>query len=293
MTRIVEKEEQSQAFPGLAAAYDKIGPWTEIKLDIVKEYASAYSRILHARRFYHVYVDAFAGAGLNRSRTTGNLVPGSPQNALRVEPPFQEYHFIDLDQAKVTSLDRLAGKRDDVHVHSGNCNKILVEEVFSKIQWDNYRRGLCLLDPYGLDLSWDIIRVAGAMKSIEVFVNFPIADINRNVLRKDKDQIVPKQAARMDFYWGDETWIKIAYHKREGLFGPMYEKAANHEIADAFRERICTVARFKYVSEPLAMKNSKGAPVYYLLFASHKPVAKQIVDQIFRKYSRRGGYCGR
>lgn len=79
---------------------DQIGPWTEIKLEIVKEYAVAYSKILKANQFHHLYIDAFSGAGLHISRTTGKFVRGSPLNALLVDPPFQEYHFIDLNSKK-------------------------------------------------------------------------------------------------------------------------------------------------------------------------------------------------
>jgi hypothetical protein len=41
--------------------YDEIGYWSEIKLDIIKEYASAYSRIMSSQtspQFYHLYIDA-------------------------------------------------------------------------------------------------------------------------------------------------------------------------------------------------------------------------------------------
>jgi three-Cys-motif partner protein len=83
--------------------FDEIGYWSEIKLDIVKDYTSAYSRILTAQRkpsLYHVYVDAFAGAGVHISKTTGKFIPGSPINALLVQPPFREYHLIDIDRQK-------------------------------------------------------------------------------------------------------------------------------------------------------------------------------------------------
>jgi len=35
------------------------------------------------------------------------------------------------------------------------------------------------------------------------------------------------------------------------------------------------------------MRNSRNAIVYYLFFASHKPVAVDIVEQIFSKYGNR------
>jgi len=74
--------------------FDEIGAWSEIKLEIVRKYATAYSAILTGvPGLRHIYVDAFAGSGVHISRDTGDFVPGSPLNALRVEPPFREYHL--------------------------------------------------------------------------------------------------------------------------------------------------------------------------------------------------------
>lgn len=60
---------------------DEIGYWSEIKLDIIRDYAKAYSIIFSVEKqsnFYHVYIDAFAGAGVHLSKTTGQEVEGSP-----------------------------------------------------------------------------------------------------------------------------------------------------------------------------------------------------------------------
>ena len=58
---------------------DEIGPWTEIKLDILKRYATAYSTILSKQKnLAHVYIDAFAGTGFHLSKTTREMVRGSP-----------------------------------------------------------------------------------------------------------------------------------------------------------------------------------------------------------------------
>ena len=65
--------------------FDEIGYWSQVKLEIVRDYAKAYSTILAKQpRLQHVYVDAFAGAGVHQLKTTGELVPGSPLNALAV-----------------------------------------------------------------------------------------------------------------------------------------------------------------------------------------------------------------
>jgi hypothetical protein len=61
-------------------------------------------------------------------------------------------------------------------------------------------------------------------------------------------------------------------------------KQSNDAIVAGFRGRLQKVAGFSVVPEPLPMKNSNKAVVYYLFFASQKPVAKKIIDDIFAKY---------
>jgi hypothetical protein len=48
------------------------------------------------------------------------------------------------------------------------------------------------------------------------------------------------------------------------------------------------MAHFENVPKLMPMRNSKGAVVYYLFFASQKPVAERIVMDIFNKYRLRG-----
>jgi len=51
---------------------DKIGIWSEIKLDIIKEYANAFTTIMKNKEWCrgYVYIDAFAGSGVHISRRT-------------------------------------------------------------------------------------------------------------------------------------------------------------------------------------------------------------------------------
>ena len=53
--------------------YDEIGEWSEIKLEIIKEYAGAYTSILSKKAWCegYAYIDAFAGAG-RHLRKVGN-----------------------------------------------------------------------------------------------------------------------------------------------------------------------------------------------------------------------------
>ena len=255
-----------------------------------EDYALAYSRILAAQTkpsLDHVYIDAFAGAGVHISKTTREYISGSPINALLVQPPFREYHLIDIDRQKVELLRERVKNRRDVHIHEGDCNRILLEKVFPNVRYENYRRGLCLLDPYGLQLDWKVIDTAGKMRSIDMFLNFPVADINRNVLWRHPEGVDPADLRRMNEFWGDDSWRQIAYTTKRDLFGHL-EKEENEVVAEGFRQRLLKIAGFMHAPEPLPMRNTKGATVYYLFFASHKPAAENIITDIFNKYQQRG-----
>ncbi|MEK6374298.1 MAG: three-Cys-motif partner protein TcmP [Acidobacteriota bacterium] len=268
--------------------HDEIGFWSEIKLDILRRYWPEYTRIVKKQSigFRTLYVDAFAGSGKHVSKERGDFVMGSPARALEVEPPFDEYHFIDMDKAKVRSLENLAAARSDVFVHHGDCNDILVNEVFPRAEYRDYRRAVCLLDPYSLQLDWTIVRRAGEMRSVEVFLNFPIMDINRNVLRPRASAEKERQMTR---FWGDESWRDTAYRHEETLFGDTeVHKIENRELVAAFRERMKNVGGFEFVPEPIAMRNSKHATVYYLFFGGNNKTGAKIVDWIFADYRRKG-----
>ncbi|MCK5272647.1 MAG: three-Cys-motif partner protein TcmP [Sedimentisphaerales bacterium] len=268
---------------------DEVGYWSEVKLDLVKKYAQAYSTILNKQTgIQHLYIDGFAGAGVHISRTTGEYIPGSPLNALNIDPPFNEYHFIDLDGKRANSLQDFTEDNDSVKIYEGDCNEILLKDVFPRAQWNNYRRALCLLDPYGLHLKWTVLQAAGEMKSIEIFLNFPIMDMNMNVLKRNMNKVDSKQASRMDAFWGDQTWYEAAYKTTPGLFCDIEEKETNEALVQAFQKRLREVAGFKFVPNPIPMRNSKGATVYYLFFASPNKTGGKIVSEIFSKYKDRG-----
>jgi three-Cys-motif partner protein len=275
--------------------FDEIGYWSEVKLEIVRKYAQAYSTILAKNpRLSYAYIDGFAGTGVHLTRETHEFVPGSPLNALRIDPPFHDYFLVDLDGDKV---DQLRGfpevcRRAEVHVLQGDCNEVLLLDVFPRVRYEVYRRALCLLDPYGLHLNWEVIETAGKMRSVEIFLNFPIMDMNRNALWHEPERASAAGTGRMTAFWGDESWRQIAYAENPqlGLFGKARpKKVSNEEVVAAFRQRLKDVAGFKHVLDPMPMRNSTNAVVYYLFFASQKPVAAKIVRDIFKKYQDRGG----
>lgn len=267
---------------------DQIGIWSEIKLEIIKKYATAYTTVLSKQMWCkgYAYIDAFAGAGIHISKTKGEIIPGSPLNALDIDPPFIEYYFIDLDKERANIFEKIAKENPRVHAYQGDCNEILINKIFPIFTYDSYKRALCILDPYKINIKWETIKKASDLKTIDMFLNFSIMDANRNILFEDLSIAKPEDIARMNAFWGDDQWKELLYKKQKNLFGEVRQIKIDDfkKLALGFEQRLKKVAGFKNVPKPILMRNEKNGPLYYLYFASQKDVANKIVNDIFNKY---------
>jgi three-Cys-motif partner protein len=267
--------------------FDEIGAWSELKLEIIEKYGAAYTKAFaKTRNLKKYYIDGFSGAGVHVSKRTKAAIEGSPARALKITPPFDGFYFIDLNADKTDYLRAICGNRSDVHIHTGDCNEYLTGKLLPTIHYKKFNRALCLLDPYGLDLDWDVMLQAGQSGAIDMFLNFPVMDMNRNAIWRNPDKAPLGGVDRMNKFWGDESWRNAAYAeaRQRSFFGPELEKQSNDNIVAAFRERLKKVAGFGFVPKPLPMRNSRKAVVYYLFFASPKAVAEKIITDIFRSY---------
>jgi three-Cys-motif partner protein len=268
--------------------FDEVGYWSELKLEIVERYGSAYTTAFaNQKGLKKYYIDAFSGAGVHVSKRTGGQIEGSPARALKVSPPFDHFYFIDMEPDKTKYLAALCANRSDVTIHTGDSTRYLTEQLLPTIRYKNFNRALCLLDPYGLHLDWEVMLQAGQSRAIDMFLNFPVMDMNRNAIWRNPDKVPQDGIERMTRFWGDESWKKAAYAEspQQNLFSaPALIKQGNDAIVRSFRDRLKKIAGFSVVPEPLPMKNSNNAVVYYLFFASQKPVAQKIIDDIFAKF---------
>lgn len=281
------KKKEYQYPPTANVKLDEIGVWSEIKIAILREYACAFTRILKTNSWCRgcCYVDAFAGAGHHISKTTGEMVPGSPLNALLVVPRFDRIVLIDIDDQKVERLKSLCGDDNRVKIESGDCNEILLNKIAPTLSYASYWRGLCVLDPYGIHgkpLRWLTIKKLADLRTMDIFINFPLMDINRNTLRSRLANADDANIAAFTAFWGSDDWKDLMY--AQDLFGDLDKTGSNQKLATAFQKRLKDVAGFNFVPDPILMHNSKGGPLYYLYFASHQSVAQKVILSIFKKY---------
>jgi three-Cys-motif partner protein len=223
--------------------------------------------------------------GPHRVRGTGEQIEGSPTRALKIAPSFDHFYFIDLNKDKTDYLQKQCEGHGNVEIVNDDAN-LYLRKLLPSIRYDLFNRALCVLDPYGLHLDWEVIELAGKSRAVDLVLNFPVMDMNRNAIWRQPERAPPEGIERMNRFWGDESWRQAAFAEspQRNLFGDVKEeKQPNRAIVNAFRDRLKKVAGFEYVPEPLPMKNGKNAVVYYLFLASPKRVAETIIKGIFER----------
>ncbi len=303
---------------GKAVGHSFGGPWTEDKLRRIGDYLDAYMKIFtanpRASKLNTIYLDAFAGTGFRTSpvaedRAEGSLFEdaledpdanalkkGSAYVALRSDPPFGRYVFVDRNPAHAESLGALRQEfpelADRIIVRAADANTFL-QEWCRKTEWDK-NRAVVFLDPYGMQVDWSTIESIAATKAIDLWILFPLGQaVNRLLTRKD----IPGggQAHRLTRFFGTEDWKEAFYEEASSqpsmfdLFGEEtgYAKRTNFDaIGRFFVDRLQRV--FVGVSKnPLPLQNSKGVPLFLLCFAAANPKgakpALKIANHLLRR----------
>jgi three-Cys-motif partner protein len=281
------------------------GNWTDEKLERVRKYLHAYTTIFNAnpraQKLHTIYVDAFAGTGYRNPSNISDqtflfdlvqeenqsFLKGSARIALEVEPPFKEYVFIERDPDYACELTRLqrefAGRRSNISVISQDANAYLLEWVRSTT-WDK-TRAVVFLDPYGMEVEWNVIRALGRTEAVDLWILFPLGVAVNRLLTKAGPP--PERWARaLTRSFGTEEWQDVFYPSQKvlTLFGEkeIHLKEADFEkIEEFFLSRLET-AFAAVAPKPLALTNSKNNPLYLLCFASANPKGAAIAIKIAR-----------
>ena len=121
----------------------------------------------------------------------------------------------------------MCGSRRDVHIHTGDSNKYLVEEVLPKIQYNKYTRALCLLDPYALHLDWAVILQAGQSKAGHIKLQGGSPRAAKNFARAD----APLPALNLQIQQSDVTIIRMSLEAPSSLSLPVTEPAPTTTVS--------------------------------------------------------------
>jgi three-Cys-motif partner protein len=235
-------------------------------------------------KFY--YIDGFSGGGVHIRKVTGERVLSTARKILEIQPEFDAYVFVDLDEGKVAAMQKACAENKKARVILGDANTVLPRDVFPKVEYALFRRALCFLDPYKILLSWDVVLAAAKQETIELFIHFPTQDVNRNALRRDRALVRPDDHRRMTQMWGDESWEAHVFEESPGLFEPVKSKAPVTKLVEEFRHRLKEKAGFLHVSKAVPMYNRSNGIVYHLIFASMNETGLRIANGVFKAASK-------
>ena len=277
------------------------GTWTEDKLERIRKYMVAYTRIMSRRPYHFSYVDAFAGSGYIKKKEDDSgtlslfpeseeeeskkLIDGSARIALGIDPRFNEYIFIEKGKGGCIGLEALkaefSDKASDIKVEHEDSNTYL-RKLCNERDWKK-ERILVFIDPYGMSVEWDTIAELAKTKASDVWILFPLGMAVNRMLKKDGD-IPSRWSACLDKFFGNQDWYDAFYHTEviNDMFGQVEKKwkeADFNGIGKYFVRRLETA--FPGVAQnPLALINSRGVPLFLLCFATANPYAKDVALKI-------------
>lgn len=265
------------------------GTYTERKLEAVAAYLQAYITVMKKQRFRLNYVDAFAGSGASQPIVGSGeiqlldesiydakaIVEGSPIRALNVEPPFDQYIFIDANVENVESLKSIVAKypNRNSQVLDGDANERLMEFA-NRLSGEQFERAVVFLDPFGLSVRWETVaRLAGTEK-VDLWYLVPVHAMSRQI---SSDGTFLSSAKKIDEIWGSDEWRAKAVRAKEpieDLFGEIdqrFEKIARAvQFSEMFRDRLAEVFKGGVAKEYLPLGRGK-LHEYSLMFACANP----------------------
>lgn len=271
------------------------GDWTQQKIDIVVEYAKAYLTIMNSYpQFKCLYFDGFAGSGniYKDDEIDFEIIKGAAIRILEIDMPksFDIYYFVGLDDINKTELEetiktKFPNKKS--HVVSDDCNNRLVSMSSYLNQNKNFRT-LAFIDPYGMALKWSSVEILKGL-GIDLWVLVPTG-IGMNRLLKKNGDIRDAWLIKLELSLGlSREEIKQYFYKSktiQTLFGEetslTKEEKAIQKAADLYKKRLNEI--FKFVSQPLELKNSTGSIMYHFMMATNNASAFKIANDIIKKY---------
>jgi three-Cys-motif partner protein len=198
---------------------------------------------------------------------------------LALERPFDHYRFIELDPRRAAALGDLNGEFSnlDVGVEVAEANTSVQRIAAGFGQWN--LRGVAFLDPYGAHLHWATLEALAATGKFDVILNFPLEMAINRLLPLDGN-IRPSWRAQLDACFGTSDWFAEAYSAQNNLLGECVVKRS-----DALRRLLQLYVRrldalFGNVAGPSLVKNTRGLPLYHLLWAASNPRGRPIAGHI-------------
>ena len=249
-----------------------------------------------------IYFDGFAGSGsrtkqkkseiyiqLNLTEEEETVYKGAAERIINLKDnlAFDYYYFVDTNskaleelESKLKALPESKGKK--MVFRPGDCNEQLVK-LADSLKKKKYA-ALLLLDPFGMQISWDSIKQLKNTRS-DIWILVPTGVIVNRLLDK-KGEIA--HINKLESFFGlTEQEIRNEFYIKSNqntLFGEQIELTQKvmdpiEKIVSVYIKQLKTI--WENVTEkPLTLENSKNVTIFHFIFASNRKVAVNIAKEI-------------
>lgn len=275
-------------------------PYTQLKLKILKEYLDFWARVFFSQASKHknwkeyqtiYYVDCFAGRGKYHKDKKENIVNGSPLMALECALKFQrqqkyygiKMNCIFIEKTKKSSKDledfcKGYKEKVDYKIYKEKDFNDIISEIVSAI---NYHPAFFFIDPYGIkELKKESLeKIVNRKGATDILLNYIKGGVERitGLIKKKVPDILNQEISSRDIktikcltdFYGLDIFNKLNVTEKEKLKEWADSIFQNSEL----KEKVVFPMPYLHKSDN----------IYYLLFASRKPVARKIILDIFKK----------
>jgi len=249
-------------------AYEQ-GYWTLLKLALLAYYIDVYTTIAKSYFKRIVYIDLFAGCGINKIDVEGRkeVVFGSTMLAKKVPRSGKEFDKLILVEKDKEYAEMLEKILPDALVIPDNCNKASVlKEIIDEINRVDKTHFLAVMDPEGLELKWNTVET---------------------LLKHPGDSIINYMCSGVGKSWG--TWRSKETESLENTITEYFGCGdwKNCDSAESlFELYLNRVRNFKENAIPIKVRGIKGFH-YHLILAVRKTRGTQgWIDAINRAKER-------
>lgn len=247
---------------------EDVGEWSKDKHYYLMRYIDAFTTSMKTKKWKSLhYIDLFAGSGIERIKETEQLEWGSPLIAAQAPKSFDSLHLCESDSEKYHALtQRIKRCHSNAQVLHGDANE-KISEIIPQIPKGSL--SLAFLDPYGLDLRFETIKLLSSRK-IDLIIFFPDC---LDMIRNWKAYYFENNESKMDNFLGEGIdW-------RSALLSSPKNNYAD-ELLKLYTQQL---SKLGYIHFDPKRISGQDRPLYRLIFCCKDPTGLKLWQKISLK----------
>ena len=240
----------------------EVGSWSTHKHHFLRRYIDAFTTAMRGKAWNGLhYIDLFASAGLEKVKESGALDWGSALIAAQCTH-FAQLHLCELDKARFDALSvRIARypQRIKPQLIFGDAN-VVVHEVIASLPPKSL--SLAFLDPHGLNLNFETLRVLSQRK-VDLIIFFPD---HLDALRNWEDVYLDNPNSNLDRVLGISSWRQKLSENPSDTWAQV--------LSDLYVQQIGSLGYTHFDYERISLPN--GRHLYKLIFCSASKTGAKI-----------------